>query len=161
MVLRVEVESRVRGELLGKRLTIAHRVDRRHELELVAEGGLEGEKAPLQNGRCLRELSLQAQVISNEHKRLMMVIITSVEVSESLDVHSLLDHGKLFLEGVVLTRFDKTEDLVTSHLVNCDLFHGQELRVDAWPVLLWRAQDLPLGVCNHSLFRTIRHLLLE
>ena len=53
LVLRVEVKSRHWSKLLRKCLTIARRIDRRYELELIHEGAFEGEKTSLQNSRCL------------------------------------------------------------------------------------------------------------
>ena len=86
----MEVKSCLWCKLLSKCLTIANRVDWRNELELVAEGALEGKEASFEERGGLRELSLQSEIISNENQRLMMVEIAMTELYQSLNVHRLL-----------------------------------------------------------------------
>ena len=59
----MEVKPGLRGELLLERLAIALRVNRRHELELIAESRLESEHASFKNPSGFRELTLQPQVV--------------------------------------------------------------------------------------------------
>ena len=63
LLCRVEVEARMRHELLSKCLAIARAVNRRHKLELIAEGALEGEEASFEDIRSLAEFALKTQVI--------------------------------------------------------------------------------------------------
>ena len=86
----MEVKSCLWCKLLSKCLTIANRVDWRNELELVAEGALEGKEASFEERGGLRELSLQSEIISNENQGLMMVEVAMTELNQSLNVHSLL-----------------------------------------------------------------------
>ena len=72
-----------------------------------------------------------------------MVEVALGELSKGLDVHRLLNGGELLLQGVILARFDESENLVTCQFVDCNLLHGEHLRVNSWPVLLRGAQNLP------------------
>ena len=87
----MEVKSCLWCKLLSKCLTIANRVNWRYELELVAEGALEGKEASFEERGGLRELSLQSEIISNENQRLMMVEIAMTELYQSLNIHRLLN----------------------------------------------------------------------
>ena len=93
----MEIKSCLWCKLLSKSLPIANRVNRRNELELVAECALESEEASFEERGGLRELSLQSKVIGNEDQGFVMVEVAMTELNQSLDVHRLLNLCKFNL----------------------------------------------------------------
>ena len=93
----MEIKSCLRSKLLSKCLSIANRVYRWYELELVAECTLESEEASFEERGGLRELSLQSKVISDKDQGLVMVEVAMTELNQSLDVHRLLNLCKFNL----------------------------------------------------------------
>ena len=111
-------------------------------MELILKCCLKRKETSFKDSCSFGELALQSKIVSDVDQRFVMIEIALREVSQGLDVHSLLYHSKLSLKRMILAGLDKAEDFVTRCFVNSHLLHGQDLRINSRPVLLWGAENL-------------------